>query len=309
MIERDSKIKMKMKNPPSAAEIIEASSKDMMDSFQNVNQNILSNYEKMAEELLELYPPKEALTRAMALISKHETGFKSKSLITGQKDTITFEILGHFENMNTSLFSFFKLFDDYPDIKNEKPFKNLKKISFNKGFVFDIEEKYFEKFDEIAKDIESEGYSMRVCESLPDLEQFNRNREYSRDFDDRRDDRNNNRNFGDRRDGGYRERFGDRREGGSRDRFNDRREGGFRGRFDDRREGGFRDRFDDRRERYFMKMYEIGQNSVHKKLTSNIVRNTQSVKMLPLHMKPFMRSKHFSLGLFSLAGIYHYFQN
>lgn len=58
---------------PQITDIIKASGRDIAMSFDEVNKEVLPYFEETSDQILQKYPPKEALDRALALIS----GFKS----------------------------------------------------------------------------------------------------------------------------------------------------------------------------------------------------------------------------------------
>ena len=109
MIEKESKIKMKTLNSPSPSEVIEASKNEMIFSFKDVNQTVLSEYISISEKILEIYDEKEALCRALAIINGNEKGFKQKSLITNQDNFITYQVIGDIDTSVTNLFPFFNV--------------------------------------------------------------------------------------------------------------------------------------------------------------------------------------------------------
>ena len=316
MIERESNIKMKQIERPSPAEIIEASSKDMLNSFQNVTETVLKGYQPMVKSLLENYTPEEALSRALALISGNEDGFGARSLITNEPNLITFELTGDFQFSRHPLLPFFKAFDDFAEIKETKPYKNIRKISNYEGFVFDVFEKKSHLFTSIVDELHDNNFDLKICESLPQLES-GRN--------ERRDDmRNRREDFEDR--GGRNRRFGFEDRGGrNRDRYEDRGrrndERGDKNRYEERgrRNDESGDRNRDRRMRINSHYDMMQTNKLVNRLISGFngssynfkynVGNFAQAKMLPLNINSFMRSRKFAVGLYSIAGAYYYLKN
>ena len=59
-------------------------------SFDEVNQDVLSYFDETSEKILQTYEPKEALNRALALVSGFKSIILRRSLLSGLENYITF---------------------------------------------------------------------------------------------------------------------------------------------------------------------------------------------------------------------------
>lgn len=78
-IERIAKIKFKKIGAPQPHEIIEASARDIATSFSEVHKDVLQPFAATAEDLVEQFGEKEALQRALAIISGNTQAIKQRS--------------------------------------------------------------------------------------------------------------------------------------------------------------------------------------------------------------------------------------
>lgn len=78
-IERIAKIKFKKVGAPQPNEIIEASARDIATSFATVHKDVLQPFASTAEDLVAEFGEKEALQRALAIISGNTEAIKQRS--------------------------------------------------------------------------------------------------------------------------------------------------------------------------------------------------------------------------------------
>lgn len=69
---------------------MKASGRDIALSFEEVNENVLSYFNETSENILKKYEPKEALNRALALVSGFKSIILRRSLLSGLENYITF---------------------------------------------------------------------------------------------------------------------------------------------------------------------------------------------------------------------------
>ena len=70
-----------------------ANLKDLMISFDKVDKNVIEHFEVATDELIEKYGNKEAMCRALALITGFHGIIKERSLLTGREGYVTFLLL------------------------------------------------------------------------------------------------------------------------------------------------------------------------------------------------------------------------
>lgn len=150
---------------------MEASSADLMTLLEGVNDEVIQEYYPLTDNILENLSPRDALSRALALMSGHQDGFKQRSFITDQEGLVTYQIMGPFPEWARGLFPLFQIFDPFYGRDNKKPISNVRKIQTG-GFVFDIFEDKMAEIDAIASQIEKNGYELFKCDELPLIEPF-----------------------------------------------------------------------------------------------------------------------------------------
>ena len=303
-IEKNIKIDFITLTPPSLKQIVEASLPDITNLLQKVDNKTIQNYESVADSILQEIPSKEALCRALAVLSGHHQGFEQMSLINGNKGLVTFEVTGPFRPSMNPLLPLFKLFDPFFDPEEKKPLLNIRRI-VGGGFVFDVEKKFEATFLSIANEIEAKKFSMTVCEELPSLEPFQssarnshenrlgQNRRNERDWRDDRRSRNNDR-FDRPRMGGWSR--------GQNENF---------GRISDRENRWNRNWENDSRFNFSIKNGLFGQNTGVKSmmLSSRSTGSSGRIGVTTVAPRIPYCPRRLALGFYSCAGIYWFFKN
>ena len=315
IIEKQINVKMGIARSPSPQDVIEASIQGTIQNFQDVNSEVLANYEPISKMILEKFDQVDALSRALAIIGGNDKGFMQKSLITNQKGYMTYKVDGEIPMHLDGLFPFFKVFNNSFDREEMKEFKNIRRLEDNTGFVFDILETDKERFLEKVGDYSTRNHFIEECKSLPKIITFipnNRNQE--RMEENRGGYQNRNR-------GGYQDRF---REG-----YQDRNRGGYQ----DRNRGGYNDEnrggYQNKRQRTFTDFGSdsdsdsndyfkawgndargLGRNiglSGWSRATLGMNRTGyHGIKSMTNHR---MYPKKMALGIYGMIGLYWFFRN
>lgn len=168
-IEFKANIKMKKVGAPQADDIIRSNARDISNSFSQVNQQVLTHFEENVESILKDYDPKEALARALAIISGYSQGIKKRSLLSGAEDCVTFMIETPYEIDRPSYF--------WTVLKKNwashivESVKGLRLLDDKKGCVFDIDSKYEQDIEDLAPALEASRLRVYQPKELPTMEE------------------------------------------------------------------------------------------------------------------------------------------
>jgi len=88
-IERIAKFKFKKIGAPQPREIIEASAREFAISFKDVHKDVLEPFKATAEDLVDQFGQREALQRALAIISGNTQPIKQRSLLWAHEGFVT----------------------------------------------------------------------------------------------------------------------------------------------------------------------------------------------------------------------------
>jgi ATP-dependent RNA helicase DDX21 len=169
-IERFAKIKYEAIGAPQPVDIIKANARDIVISMKNVPQEVLPLFTDIADELTEELGVREALCRALALISGCTEKFKQRSLLCSVEGYITYLAENKIDFRSPSYaWGFLKrhfAFDVTESIKGMRMWANCM------GVAFDVPEQYAELFDKFieTQDESNRGFILKKAETLPEFQ-------------------------------------------------------------------------------------------------------------------------------------------
>ncbi|EGR28753.1 hypothetical protein IMG5_169500 [Ichthyophthirius multifiliis] len=170
-IEKKCHIKMKIVGAPQPGDIVKASQTDIKKNLKTVNQEVVSMFQQVSEDLIQEFGPQEALSRALAYISGYIEGVKQRSLLCCLEGYCTYIVkapheirgLGYIWNWLKSNF----------DIEVVDRVKGMKKCADSLGAVFDVAESDIVKFEEYIQNIADgakKGLLLEKATVMPKLE-------------------------------------------------------------------------------------------------------------------------------------------
>lgn len=169
-IERVAQFKFQKVGAPQPADIIKANARDISSSIKKVPHEVVSLFDDITDDLIENLGAKEALARALAIISGTNEKFKQRSLLCSIEGFITYLVETDVEFRNLS-FIWIYLKRHFPaevtdNIKGMRAFVN------KRGAAFDIPEQYDEQFQEFIENNPTiRTYTLKKAETLPEFEE------------------------------------------------------------------------------------------------------------------------------------------
>lgn len=194
-IEFKAGIKIKKMGIPQPEDIIKASARDISHSFDKVSDKVLSYFEESADDILEHYNPKEALSRALAIISGYTKSMKQRSLLFSTEGFVTYIIESDQEVRSLTYF--------YNHIKSSfaphvaDSIKGMRFLANKQGAAFDIDEKLKDQFDDTIESLNNRYIKIYAAKELPEMEDRTLSSNFSGTFE-RRNFNSERRDFGDR---------------------------------------------------------------------------------------------------------------
>ena len=169
-IEHNTNIKFSYIGAPQPADIIRATARDSMFSFESLNASVLPYFEETAKQLIEKYTATGALTRALAIMSGYTKSLKQKSLLNSMEGMVTIKVSGDIPNLSRGSYAVLKLFRELLDPQLVNNIKTMKMIRNNGGVVFDVREDQKDAFLNSAEKLQKENSMvLELCTELPDL--------------------------------------------------------------------------------------------------------------------------------------------
>jgi len=168
-IERQAGFKFQKIGAPQPADIIKANSRDIATSIKKVPHEVVGLFDEISDELIDSLGAKEALSRALAIISGTNEKFKQRSLLCSIEGYITYVVETDCEFRNLS-FIWIYLKRHFPfeiteAIKGMRAFKN------QMGAAFDVPEQYAQDFDNFIQENPTlRTYTLKKAESLPEFQ-------------------------------------------------------------------------------------------------------------------------------------------
>ena len=169
-IEHNTNIKFSYIGAPQPADIIQATARDSMFSFESLNTSVLPYFEETAKQLIEKYTATGAISRALAIMSGYTKSLKQKSLLNSMEGMVTLKVSGDIPNLSRGSYAVLKLFREIMDPQLVNNIKTMKMINNNGGVVFDVREDQKEAFLNSADKLQKENSMvLELCAELPEL--------------------------------------------------------------------------------------------------------------------------------------------
>lgn len=168
-IEVKANIKFKKVGAPQADDIVKANARDISNSLSQVKADVLTHFEDNVDSILKEYDPKEALARALAIISGYSQGIKKRSLLSGAEDCVTFLIETQYEVDRSGYF--WNVLRKNWSGHIADAVKGLRLLDNKRGCVFDIDAKYEQEIEELAPKLQSTRLNIIQPKELPELEE------------------------------------------------------------------------------------------------------------------------------------------
>ena len=152
-LERETNIKFEKHGIPSAADVVKAQAESISMNISKVNPSVLKYYEETSDKLLKDHTPKEALSRAFALLCGQTDEFAQRSLITGQQDLVTYK-LANKDPIFSTKFIFLILKKEFQE-EIVNGIKNLRLCADELEAIFDVAKEQsflFDKFIDVSKE-------------------------------------------------------------------------------------------------------------------------------------------------------------
>lgn len=195
-IEFKAGIKIKKVGIPQPEDIIRASARDISHSFDNVSEKVLACFEESVDDILEHYSPKEALCRALAIISGYTKSMKQRSLLFSTEGFITYIIESDQEVRSLSYFYNFIRNSFAPHVADS--IKGMRFLAGKKGAIFDLDEKFKDQFEDTIESLNHKYIKIYAAKELPEIEDRELNNNFSNSNGDRRNFNSERRDFNDR---------------------------------------------------------------------------------------------------------------
>lgn len=168
-IEVKANIKMRKVGAPQADEIMKANARDITNSLSQVNTEVITHFEENVENILKQYDPKEALARALAIISGYTKGIKRRSLLSGAEGCLTYVIETHYEIDRPSYF--WGILRSNWSSAVVDSVKGLRMLESRKGCVFDVDDKFEQEIDGVAATLQARKLNVYQPKELPALDE------------------------------------------------------------------------------------------------------------------------------------------
>lgn len=170
-IERITKIQIKRIGVPQPADIIKASARDVVQSLEKVNPEVLELFEDVSNELVERFGAKEALKRAFAYISGTTEKVKQRSLLCSAEGFITY-CLESEETINYVAYVWRILKGHLPESVTES-IRGMRLAKSKKIAIFDVKEDDKESMNQIIELGESgrNRWKVYIATELPEMEE------------------------------------------------------------------------------------------------------------------------------------------
>ena len=173
-IESRAGIKLEKIGAPQPTDIVKASSRDSAESLTKVNESIIPLYMEAAQMCIKNYGTEKAVAMALAFMSGNYTQLKSRSILTGAEDFITYKVETETEfNTVSYIWGILKKIVS-PEIVDTV--KSMRCFLSNKGAAFDLPERYSQILEESYKREMTRyshvNYTLEKATTLPNLKEM-----------------------------------------------------------------------------------------------------------------------------------------
>ncbi len=173
-IENVAHMKFKRICAPQLGDIMKANARDVAFSLDSVSSDVLAHFDENAKEILEKYPAREAISRAIAIITGYTKNVKQRSLLSSSEGFITYVIEVAYEVQKCSILM--DILRKNCDSAIVDSIKGMRVLKNRRGAVFDIKEDSKTIFDKIAETLKAQGIVIYQVKELPE---FNENDNYN----------------------------------------------------------------------------------------------------------------------------------
>jgi len=193
-IEYRAGIEMLDANLPTSDDLLKASARDITNSLGKIPENMLYNFNEHVDNLLSQFEPKEALTRALALLTSQTIKNQNKSLLLSAEGYVTYCI--EMDKDIEALTYFWNVIKYGFGLEIFNSIKGMRFLASRKGAVFDIEDKHVKEFDEMIENFSNKSVKIYQIKALPELEALRSNSSQSaiskkKNFGNMRNNNNN----------------------------------------------------------------------------------------------------------------------
>lgn len=174
-IENKAGIQMQKIGVPQPEQVIKSSSMGTVELLKEVNTKVLPLFQEAADHLITLHDgdARRALCQTLALLSgHHKEEMKTRSLLNGQEDCVTFQL-----TMEKPFYAVSLVWNILRRFQPESVTQNIKGMRCfkdNTGAVFDVQTHDAERFEEIF-DHEAQGkvvdFKVSRASELPELKE------------------------------------------------------------------------------------------------------------------------------------------
>lgn len=168
-IEAKAGIKLRTIGAPQADDVVRANARDVTSALSQVSKEVLGHFEESVESILLEYDSKEALARALAIISGYTQGIKNRSMLSGGEGYVTFVVESD-QEANSQSYFWGILRRNWPAHIADS-IRGLRMLNTRHGCVFDIEEKFQAEIEALAPSLEGRGVRVYQPKELPAVEE------------------------------------------------------------------------------------------------------------------------------------------
>lgn len=168
-IEAKANIKLRKIGAPQAEDIVRSNARDVTSSLSQVSKDVLGHFEDSVESILKEYDSKEALARALAIISGYTQSIKSRSLLSAVEGYVTF-VMETDQEVNSQSYFWGILRRNWASHVAESV-RGLRVLENRRGCVFDLDQKYQAEVESLAPSLESTHVRIFQPKELPALEE------------------------------------------------------------------------------------------------------------------------------------------
>jgi len=169
-IERQANFKFQKVGAPQPTDIIKANARDIVTSIKKVPHEVVGLFDDIVDELIDNIGAKEALSRALAIISGTNEKFKQRSLLCSIEGFITYVVETDVEFRNLAfIWTFLKR---YFSSEITESIKGMRPYLTKRGAAFDVPEQYEEDLQNfIESNPVTRTYTLKKADALPELEE------------------------------------------------------------------------------------------------------------------------------------------
>ena len=164
-IEKEAKIKISRVPLPQSHDLIKSKTQGIMEEFEEVAPEVLPLFENFAQKLTEKYGEKEALSRALSIISGHTSPTQERSLLSSKLGYVAY-VLEAKEGMTRAEAA--EYLKEILSKKTIRAIESIRSLPEGNSVAFDIPKSSEQEILEyIEQNIEHERFTLKKAEELP----------------------------------------------------------------------------------------------------------------------------------------------